>query len=76
MELTVNVINNEALQLLHNMETLNLIKVRMPVVVKKARKTQRLSDRFAGALQLTDEQYADFQSSIQKGRAEWERNIY
>jgi len=39
-------------------------------------KIRKLSKRFAGALQLTDEQYTDFQSSIQKGRAEWERNIY
>jgi len=37
---------------------------------------QKLSERFAGALHLTDRQYDDMQLELDKSRAEWERNIY
>jgi len=39
-------------------------------------KRQKLSERFAGALHLTDEQYNNFQTEILEIRNEWERNIY
>ena len=39
-------------------------------------KTQKLSERFAGALHLTDEQYNNFQTQLLENRNEWERNIY
>lgn len=38
-------------------------------------KRQKLSERFAGALNLTDEQYNNFQTHILETRNEWERNI-
>ena len=38
--------------------------------------TQKLSERFAGSLHLTDEQYNNFQTQIAENRNEWERNIY
>ena len=37
---------------------------------------QKLSERFAGSLHLTDRQYEDMQLELDKSRAEWERNIY
>jgi len=39
-------------------------------------KPQNLSERFAGALRLTDEQYSDFQTYLLECRNEWEQNIY
>jgi len=36
---------------------------------------QKLSERFAGSLHLTDEQYNNFQNQILESRNEWERNI-
>ena len=39
-------------------------------------KKQKLSERFAGALHLTEEQYNNFQTSLLESRNEWERNIY
>ena len=39
-------------------------------------KQQNLSERFAGALHLTDEQYNNIQSQLLESRNEWERNIY
>jgi len=39
-------------------------------------KKQRLSERFAGALHLTDEQYNNFQTQLLENRNEWERSIY
>ena len=38
-------------------------------------KTKKLSEKYAGSLQLTDKQYADFQNQINQSRSEWERNI-
>jgi hypothetical protein len=38
--------------------------------------TQKLSERFAGSLHLTDEQYNNFQTQIAENRNEWERSIY
>jgi len=37
---------------------------------------QKLSERFAGALCLTDEEYNDFQTQLLESRNEWERNTY
>ena len=39
------------------------------------KKQQKLSERFAGALQLTEQQYNDFQTHLSEIRNEWERNI-
>jgi len=39
-------------------------------------KKQRLSERFAGTLHLTDEQYNNFQTQLLENKNEWERNIY
>jgi hypothetical protein len=39
-------------------------------------KKQKLSERFAGALHLTDKQYNNFQTQLLENRNEWERSIY
>ncbi|MDR0864440.1 MAG: hypothetical protein LBO74_05850 [Candidatus Symbiothrix sp.] len=75
MEITIDIIDNGALRFLRDMEFLKLIQVRKPVV-KEKKKALKLSEKFAGALHLSDEQYADFQTYIKEGRDEWERNIY
>jgi len=41
----------------------------------KSKTTKNLSEKYAGSLKLTDEQYADFQSQVSQGRQEWNRNI-
>ncbi|GHT50525.1 hypothetical protein AGMMS49982_06010 [Bacteroidia bacterium] len=75
MELTIDVIDSGALRLLRDMEFLKLIRFQMPVV-KEKKKTLKLSQKFAGALHLSDEQYENFQTALKTGRDEWERNIY
>jgi hypothetical protein len=75
MKITVDIIDNRALRLLYDLEFLKLIKLRMPVV-KEEKDMQKLSEKFAGALHLSDEQYEEFQTTLKKGREEWERNIY
>jgi len=48
-------------------------------IIKKTHpneKKQRLSERFAGTLHLTDEQYNNFQTKLLENKNEWERSIY
>jgi hypothetical protein len=35
----------------------------------------RLSERFAGALRVSDDRYAEMQQALQEERDEWNRNI-
>jgi hypothetical protein len=72
MEITVDIIDKGALRLLHDMELLKLIRLKTPVA-KEEQKDGRLSERFAGALHLSDEQYEEFQIALTQGRNEWER---
>ncbi|WP_257670954.1 hypothetical protein [Parapedobacter tibetensis] len=68
---------------LHLIEELLKVKsdtvlAQVEIVLKKATKpvkTQRLSQKYAGSLNLTDDQYADFQNQVTEGRKEWERDI-
>ncbi len=41
----------------------------------KPDKTRKLSEKYAGSLQLTDKQYADFQNQINQSRSGWGKNI-
>jgi hypothetical protein len=63
MEITVDVIDKGALRLLHDMELLKLIRLKTPIV-KEEQQGERLSERFAGALHLSDEQYEEFQMTL------------
>jgi hypothetical protein len=77
--LTVDLIDSGAISLLRDMERLNLIRVNPPERTAGALRLPpkgSLSERFAGALHLSAEKYAAFQTTLQEGRAEWERDIY
>jgi len=69
MEYTVNVINADAMPLLNDMVKMQFIRMR-PNTAK-----QKLSEKFAGALHLSDKEYDDFHNYLKNSRNEWERNI-
>jgi hypothetical protein len=73
--MSIDILNNDALRLLRDMEYLRLIRMRAEAD-KSQQKRQSLSERFAGALHLSDAQYEEFQTALKKSRNEWERNIY
>jgi FtsZ-binding cell division protein ZapB len=73
--MSIDILNNDALRLLQDMEYLRLIRMRAETDESKT-KRQSLSERYAGALHLSDEQYEEFQAALKKSRSEWERNIY
>ena len=68
----IQLTNHKAAGLLHELEELNIIKV-----LKKSNNSGiKLSERFGGKLNLSDEEYNQFQKYIQDSRNEWEnRNI-
>jgi hypothetical protein len=75
MLVTVEVINEGAFDLLSDMERLDLIRIN--AFAKNATsKGEKLSERFAGALCLSDVKYETYQNAIQEGRNEWSRDIY
>ena len=67
---TIEVIHEGALTLLMDMEGLDLIRINAPVktVVNERGK---LSDQFAGRLNLTDTAYDAYQNAIKEGRDGW-----
>lgn len=63
--------SNKAYKLIEDLEALNIVKV-----LKKSTHTKgKLSERFAGSLKLSDEEYNNFQKSITESRNEWDRDI-
>jgi hypothetical protein len=80
MTLTIDLINSGAISLLRDMESLNLIRVNPPENTAAAPEGglsgRALSRRFAGALRLSSEKYAAFQSALQEGRDEWDQGTY
>ena len=75
MLVTIEVINDGALNILSDMERLALIRLNTSaksdvVSVKK------LSQQFAGALHLSDTAYEAYQNSLREGRNEWRKDIY
>jgi hypothetical protein len=74
MTLTIDILETGAIPLLQDLERLKLIRVTTPEGTDRV--GQKLSDRFAGALHLSDRQYAEFQTAIEQGRAEWARGIF
>lgn len=63
--------DDKAYKLIESLEALHIVKV----LKKTTQSKQKLSERFAGALSLTDEEYNNFQHQIAQGRNEWERDI-
>ena len=74
MTLTIDLIDTGVINLLQDMERLNLIRVQFPAENHPA-PAGKLSERFAGALHLSDETYEAFQKALQEGRNEWSRDI-
>jgi len=75
MTVTVEVINNRALNLLSDMEHLDLIRVNVPVKIASASSPNPYT-HLAGALKLSDKQYEYYQKTLQEGRNEWDRDIF
>ncbi len=69
---TLQINNDKAYKLIEDLEALNIVKVisRTGGNVKK-----KLSEKFAGALKLTDKQYQDIINQAKEMRNEWERDI-
>jgi len=63
--------NDKAYKLIEDLEALRIVKVLKKTVQRK----EKLSAKFAGSLNLSDQEYNDFQDSIKQGRDEWERDI-
>ena len=63
--------NNKAYKLIEDLEALNIVKVLKKTTLSK----QKLSSKFSGALNLSKEEYSDFQDSLTQNRNEWERDI-
>ena len=66
MTVTVEVINNRALNLLSDMEHLDLIRLYVPT---------KTPNHLAGALKLSDERHDFYQKALLEGRDEWDRDI-
>ena len=75
MLLTIEVIHDGAYSLLSDMERLELIRLNSPVK-NGAVSGGKLSERFAGALRLSDVAYESYQDALREGRNEWRRDIY
>ena len=72
METVLLQINNiNAYKLIEDLEALNIVKV----LRRNNESKQKLSEKFAGALELSEEEYKKFQDSLIQSRNEWERDI-
>jgi len=69
MEIMIDVVDKNAMSLLNSMEKMHLIRVQPDIV------PQKLSEKFAGKLRLSDAEYDDFQNYLKNSRNEWERNF-
>ena len=69
MEITIDVISKNAMTLLNSMEQMQLIRMHRKVA------SQKLSEKFAGKLKLSDAEYNELQAYLKNSRDEWERNI-
>lgn len=72
METVLLQINNEkAYQLLKNLEDLKLVKM---LKRNTSKKKLSLADKYAGSLQLSDQEYDQFQQTLVDYRNEWNKN--
>lgn len=63
--------NNKAYKLIEDLEALDIVKV----LKKSSQSKEKLSARFTGSLNLSDDEYNNFQDSLTQSRNEWERDI-
>lgn len=71
----IELTNNNAYKLLQDLEDLKIIKVLKKEMQKKHETTKSSTARFRGALQLSKEQYEEFQQHAKDIRNEWPGNI-
>lgn len=71
----IGITDNKAHKLLKNLEELKIIKVLKRNKEEKVQEAVSNTAQFRGALQLTDTQYADFQTHAKEIRNEWPDNI-
>ena len=69
--LLIEVTSQKAYQLLRQLEELHIIRV----LKKRSENKLKLSEKYSGALGLTDEEYTSFHQHIKQVRNEWERDI-
>jgi hypothetical protein len=62
--------NDKAYKLIEDLEALNIVKV----LKKNIQPKEKLSEKFAGSLRLSDEEYNNFQQHLTQSRNEWERD--
>ena len=70
MLVTVEVIRDGAFNLLSDMERLDLIRLNTQIKTG-ASSGKKLSQKFAGALRLSDTEYEIYQNALREGRNEW-----
>ena len=68
---TVEIKNDIAMSLLHNLESMHILRV---IENKNAPVKQKLSERFAGC--LSEERTEELQKKLTQMRNEWERGTY
>jgi hypothetical protein len=68
---TVEIKNDIAMSLLHNLESMHILRV---IENKTAPVKQKLSERFAGC--LSEERTEELQKELTQMRNEWERGTY
>jgi len=68
---TVEIKNDIALTFLHNLESMNVLRV---IDDKTTKAKQKLSERFAGC--LSKERIEELQKELTQMRNEWERGTY
>ena len=66
----IQLTNQKAAKLIQDLEDLQIIKV-----LSKDASTEKLSDKFRGSLNLTEQEYSHIQQQLTDMRNEWERNI-
>ena len=67
----LEITNEKAYKLIQDLEALDIVKI----LEKNTKPKESLSKRFAGSLNLTEQQYEEFQQHVIDSRNEWERDI-
>lgn len=67
----LEITNEKAYKLIQDLEALDIVKI----LEKNTKPKESLSKRFAGSLNLSDQQYEEFQQHVTDSRNEWERDI-
>ena len=75
MTVSIDIIQDGVFNLLSGMEKLGLIKVNNSAIIDSLTE-KKLSEQFAGALQMSDELYETYQNSLLESRNEWTRVTY